>query len=138
MNMQFKTNSKHRARGFNCTVYCDPLNFLALFSRKEPEPNYDDPGTTLPPPDYEYESAEYQENTSQEELFTATERDPSLDDHVPEDPSVFNITEYQVYEYETAEQPTDDYQEQLFTATERDPSIDDHVPEDPSVFNITE
>lgn len=94
LNMQFKTNKKHRARGFNCTVHCDPLNFLALFSRDEPEPIFDDPGTTLPTPlDYPTFDSETAEDTSKEEIFldTSTEKDHSLDDHAEEDESVFDI-----------------------------------------------
>ena len=33
LNIQFVTNKRYRARGFNCTVKCEPFDFGGLFAR---------------------------------------------------------------------------------------------------------
>ena len=33
LNVQFKTDRNHKARGFNCTVTCEGFDFSALFAR---------------------------------------------------------------------------------------------------------
>ena len=72
LNVQFKTDRNHKARGFNCTVTCEGFDFSALFARipfsndeaeavedEDYEDDYDD--------DEEYEDEDYNDDYALED-----------------------------------------------------------------------